>query len=203
MNGLKVIGKQKVGEIQFTGIEGGFGENKKAMLVKDIAAIHRKQVKHINELINLNRTRFNDGVDVIDLKEDNFVVGLNDLGFSQNSINRSNNIYMLSERGYAKLLKILEDDTAWELYDKMVDGYFSMRQAIKENAPELLKNKRLEIMAENAKTRKAQLAYKIAMGMGSETAKINGEWFPPITVSGAIHADVLRKVNEIRKGMKI
>lgn len=27
-----------------------------------------------------------------------------------------------------------------------------------------------------------------------------GEWFPPITVSGAIHADVLRKVNEIRKG---
>ena len=28
-------------------------------------------------------------------------------------------------------------------------------------------------------------------------AFVNGEWFPPITVSGAIHADVLRKVNEI------
>ena len=27
-------------------------------------------------------------------------------------------------------------------------------------------------------------------------AFVNGEWFPPITVSGAIHADALRKVNE-------
>ncbi|WP_416712442.1 ORF6C domain-containing protein, partial [Bacillus cereus] len=33
----------------------------------------------------------------------------------------------LSERGYAKLLKILEDETAWELYDQFVDGYFNMR----------------------------------------------------------------------------
>ena len=31
-------------------------------------------------------------------------------------------------------------------------------------------------------------------------AFVNGEWFPPITVSGALHADVIRKVNEIRKG---
>lgn len=31
-------------------------------------------------------------------------------------------------------------------------------------------------------------------------AFVNGEWFPPIAVSGAIHADALRKVNEIRKG---
>lgn len=31
-------------------------------------------------------------------------------------------------------------------------------------------------------------------------AFINGEWFPPITVNGTLHADVLRKVNEIRKG---
>ncbi|MGI2772047.1 ORF6C domain-containing protein, partial [Bacillus cytotoxicus] len=28
----------------------------------------------------------------------------------------------------AKLLKILEDDTAWELYDQFVDGYFNMRE---------------------------------------------------------------------------
>lgn len=34
---------------------------------------------------------------------------------------------MLSERGYAKLLKILEDDVAWEQYEKLVDGYFNMR----------------------------------------------------------------------------
>lgn len=171
MNELKVIGKQKVGEIQFTGIEGGFGESKKAMLVKDIAEIHGKQIKHINLRINENKSRFKIGIDIIDLKDSDFAVRLPDLGFSQNSVNASKNIYMLSERGYAKLLKILEDDTAWELYDKLVDGYFSMRQAIKQNAPELIKNKRLEIMEENAKTRKAQLLFKIAMETESTAAK--------------------------------
>lgn len=171
MNELKVIGKQKVGEIQFTGIEGGFGENKKAMLVKDIAAIHGQPIKQINRRINENKKRFHDGVDIIDLKTGALNEPVLNQLFTKAQVGNSNNLYMLSERGYSKLLKILEDDTAWELYDKLVDGYFAMRQSIKENAPELLKNKRLEIMAENAKTRKAQLAYKIAMGMGSETAK--------------------------------
>ena len=55
MNNLKVIGTQTIGSIQFTGIEGGFGEGKKAMLVKDIAEIHGREVKAINQAINMNR----------------------------------------------------------------------------------------------------------------------------------------------------
>jgi hypothetical protein len=43
--------------------------------------------------------------------------------FTQNSANRSTNIYILSERSYAKLLKIMDDDLAWEKYDQLVDGY--------------------------------------------------------------------------------
>jgi hypothetical protein len=129
---LQVLGKEKIGKYEFTGIEGGFGEDKKAMTVKDIAQIHETSVKRINELINRNRKRFKNGVDIVDLKTSNFVVVLNDLGFSQNEINRSNNIYLLSERGYSKLLKILEDDTAWDIYDELVDNYFSMRQSIKK-----------------------------------------------------------------------
>ena len=39
---IKVSGIQNLGSIQFTGIEGGFGAGKKAMLVKDIAEIHGK-----------------------------------------------------------------------------------------------------------------------------------------------------------------
>lgn len=172
MNELKVLGKEKVGSFEFTGIEGGFGEDKKAMLVKDIATIHGTTVKRINELINRNRKRFRDGVDVIDLlSNENFKVVLNDLNFSSKSISNSNNIYMLSERGYAKLLKILEDDKAWEIYDELVDNYFNMRQTIKTDNKALVANKRLEIMEENAKTRKANLLYKIAMATKSEASK--------------------------------
>lgn len=174
MNQIKVTGQEHVGSIKFTGIEGGFGKDKKAMLVKDIAKIHNRPVKKINELINNNIKRFKEGIDFIDLKENDFAVLLKDSGFTQNQINASNNIYLLSERGYSKLLKIFEDDKAWEIYDKLVDGYFDMRVALKNNQPELVdegKAERLAIMKSNSETRRASLMYRIAMATKSETSK--------------------------------
>ncbi|MDT2814331.1 ORF6C domain-containing protein [Vagococcus carniphilus] len=125
---LKVIGTEKIGGYEFTGIEGGFGEGKRALLIKDVADIHDTDVRTINQTINRNRKRFKDNIDIIDLKGK---VTESDLvekySFEIHSIRMSNNIYILSERGYAKLLKILEDDTAWDIYDELVDGYFNMR----------------------------------------------------------------------------
>ena len=129
MNSLiKVNGIKKIENMQFHDIEGGFGEGKKAMLAKEIAQIHGKDIGRINEAINNNRKRFNNGIDVIDLKESPLVIDLIDKGiYTQNGVNRSSHIYLLSERGYSKLLKILEDDVAWEQYEKLVDGYFTLR----------------------------------------------------------------------------
>lgn len=67
MNQVKVIGKENIGQYEFTGIEGGFGEGKRAMTVKDIAQVHGKDVRYINKLINGNRNRFKDDTDIIDL----------------------------------------------------------------------------------------------------------------------------------------
>lgn len=127
---VKVNGLVNVEGMKFHDIEGGFGESKKSMLVKEIAYIHGRDTGKINELINKNRKRFLDGIDVLDLKG-NFDILLKDNGiYTQNAINRSENIYLLSERGYSKLLKILEDDFAWEQHDKLVDGYFQMREQV-------------------------------------------------------------------------
>ena len=137
---IKVTGTQNLGSVQFTGIEGGFGEGKKAMLVKDIAAIHGREVKHINELVNRNLIRFKTDLDVIDLKvavqDDHNLIGY---GFTKMQIAKSPNLYLLSERGYFKLLKILDDDTAWEIYDQLVDTYFNMRSELDTSnlSPEL------------------------------------------------------------------
>ena len=137
---IKVTGIQNLCSIQFTGIEGGFGEGKKAMLVKDIAAIHGREVKHINELVNRNLIRFKTDLDVIDLKvavqDDHNLIGY---GFTKMQIAKSPNLYLLSERGYFKLLKILDDDTAWEIYDQLVDAYFNMRSELDTSnlSPEL------------------------------------------------------------------
>lgn len=170
MQELKLLGKEKVGKFEFTGIEGGFGGDKKAMLVKDIATIHDRPVKAINQAIERQINRFKNGIDILDLKIENFAVTLSDLGFNQGQINASKHIYLLSERGYAKLLKILEDDKAWDIYDELVDNYFNMRQAIKDNSKEIIADKRLVIMEENAKTRKANLLYKIAMATESQSS---------------------------------
>lgn len=111
---LKKTGLVKINNYEFEGIEGGFGENKKCILAKDIAKIHGKKLKHINELINNNFDKFKNNVDIIEL----LGVGFNDtyfkeLGFTQQSLNSyrgmlkkglQTGIYLLSETDFASNL---------------------------------------------------------------------------------------------------
>lgn len=129
---IKLRGEKEIDGMKFHDIEGGFEENKKAMLAKDIAEIHGRELKAINQNINNNISRFKNGIDIVDLKNGHFELPFESLGLSNRDISISKNIYLLSERGYSKLLKILEDDVAWEQYEKLVDGYFNMRAEIKE-----------------------------------------------------------------------
>jgi hypothetical protein len=159
MNKLQINGLKSVKGMKFYDIEGGFGEGKKAMLVKDISEIHSQQFGEINRRINENIKRFKNGIDIIDIKANGFEPLGSELGFTKQTFNQTKNIYLLSERGYSKLLKILEDDVAWEQYEKLVDGYFNMRKEIKENvqalktselSPELqMFNKMFQALANN------------------------------------------------------
>ena len=81
---------------------------------------------------------------------------LKNFGFTQQAINsyrgQNGNIYILSERGYSKLLKLLDDDLAWEIYDMFVDRYFEMRETVKENIIEITKKDLLKLNIINANT---------------------------------------------------
>ena len=133
---IKINGVKEVNGMKFHEVEGGFGEGKKSMLAKEIASIHNRKLFKVNELINNNRIRFKDNIDIVDLKGTEFAILLEDSGiYTQNSINASNNIYLLSERGYSKLLKIMKDDLAWKKYDELVNNYFKMREIIKNKKP--------------------------------------------------------------------
>ena len=44
-----------------------YHDSKKAMLVRDIALVHNRPTYKISELINRNRKRFKDGIDILDL----------------------------------------------------------------------------------------------------------------------------------------
>lgn len=187
---VKINGLKEIDGMKFHDIEGGFGEGKKAMLVKEIANIHGRELKVINQAINMNRNRFNENIDIVDLKSVNQIDRdlLNNLGFSNSSIANANNIYLLSERGYAKLLKILEDDVAWEQYEKLVDGYFNMRGQAKPTCIEdvliqslqemkAVKQTALEAKEEAAKSREEIQAMREAVtldtnGWRKETATL-------------------------------
>lgn len=182
MNQLHVTGTQRIGNYKFVAIEGGFGKDKKAMTVKDIALIHRQPLKEINRRINDNRSRFKDGLDIIDLKLGGFEpLTFASFGFNRQSVANSKNIYILSERGYAKLLKILEDDTAWEIYDQLVDNYFNMRQQVQipTTQRELARlalaaseetNQRVDLLETDVKTLKTEITLT-----RSQQRRVNGK----------------------------
>ena len=127
------------GTTEFMGVEipnvyGGFGEGKKAITDKHIAEVHEQPTRKIRERINDNKPRFKEDVDYIDLKDvritDNNLELLKQLGYTKMEISKAEHIYLLSERGYAKLIKIMDTDLAWEIHDQLIDEYFQMREVI-------------------------------------------------------------------------
>lgn len=147
---VKVQGTQQFMGKEIPVVLGGFGENCKVMLAKTIAEIHKMETKHVNELINRNIKRFKNEIDILDLGVVLNDTGLKELGFTQQAINsykglrakgQGGNIYLLSERGYAKLIKIMDTDLAWEIHDQLMDEYFHLRE---EHKPLLEYNQELQ-----------------------------------------------------------
>lgn len=143
MNELAVKGKQEFMGKEIPIIYGGFGNEQKVVLARDVAEIHGTELKTINQNINRNIKRFRENVDIIDLKTQSLpVTELEQLGFTKQSVANSKNIYLLSERGYAKLIKIMDTDLAWEIHDRLIDEYFQLREQKEQEQQSLLADTR-------------------------------------------------------------
>lgn len=132
MNELQVIAKQNFMGKDIPVALGGFGEGKKCVSDKTIAEIHGQPEREIRRRITDNINRFTENADFIDLKkrvgENHTLELLICLGYAKQSITQAEHIYILSERGYAKLIKIMDTDLAWEIHDKLIDEYFAIRE---------------------------------------------------------------------------
>lgn len=135
MKELMVKGKQEFMGVEIPVVEGGFGENQKVMLVKTIAEIHGVAPRDLNKLINNNIDEFEFGIDILDLKndEDFAVIAKNSGLYSQNALNASVNIYLLSEQGYMALVQLMRTDKAKEIRKQLRREYFAMREIINSN----------------------------------------------------------------------
>ena len=150
-NELMLKGTTTVCGIEIPHIAGGFGADKKAILAKDIAVLHNKKVHVVNQAINMNRKRFKDNIDIIDLKADSFAINLIDSKIvTYNAVNAMKHFYLLSARGYAKLIKIFEDDLAWERYDQILDEYFEFKEEIQKTGAYITNKANPEVLRAKA-----------------------------------------------------
>ena len=130
-NTIIVTGTVNFMDKEIPNVSGGFGKDKKCITDKSIAEIHNMRISDIRRRITDNIKRFRENIDFVDLKqgvhETHTLDTLLCLGYSKQSITQAQHIYILSERGYAKLIKIMDTDLAWDIHDKLVDDYFSLR----------------------------------------------------------------------------
>lgn len=135
MKELVIRGTQTIGGKEVRVIEGGFGEGQKCMLASDIAEQHEVEQKYLNRLITKNLKRFSNN-DLINLCDENFKVLSEHLGLITSNVQKY--CYLLSERGYTKLVAMMANDNEkkWEVMDKLVDDYFRMREALKPQLPQ-------------------------------------------------------------------
>lgn len=121
-------------------LEGGFSENCRIISAKEIANIHDMRLADLNASIKrlIKRRRIKEGVDYLDLLSE--TVSLKDFAKENGLIgsNKTSVVFVLSERGYTKLIKSMDDDQSWDVMDKLVDEYFTMRKIIQENRPSYL-----------------------------------------------------------------
>lgn len=135
---IEITGVQEFLGKEIPVIEGGFGEGEKVVLAKTIAEIHEVDLKRINELITNNLDEFEEGVDILDLMDENFKVVATDLGFITS--NGQKYCYLLSEQGYYALVSLMRTDKARELRKQFRREYFAMRKEIKEQKPQCVED---------------------------------------------------------------
>lgn len=163
-NKLTVTGKQDFMGIEIPVVLGGFGPKERCICDKTAAKIHGMETKNIRARITDNIERFDEYVDYIDLKKaacqtSDFTI-CSQLGYSRMEMSKAENIYVLSRRGYFKLVKILKTDEAWDVYNQLLDSYFIMEQ---RTSSAIAAEKRATAMVINAKNRVADRMQKLYM----------------------------------------
>lgn len=106
-------------------------KGERVVTVRDIATLHNKPVKKVNEVFNNNRHHFISG-------EDYFIISRNSKVLSTDlekyfTSNRQKEIYFFTETGYLMLIKSFKDKLSWTVQRQLVNTYFKMKELSEQN----------------------------------------------------------------------
>lgn len=124
-------------------VQGGFGEGQRVLFDLTIADSVESPISIIRLSTIRNSNNLIEGIDYIDILQcenfNDYIPLLNTIGYSNNTINQSEHIFLYSERGYIKLISCMSNSNSkkWEIMNDFIDNYFHMREQLKEQQPKL------------------------------------------------------------------
>ena len=119
---------------KFTKLVGGFGEGCPILTDKQVGELlgYKKGARMVREQFDRNRDKFEENVDFIDLiQRVSDSDTLNKLGYSPQSIKQAKNIYIFSQAGFLKYLKIATSEESFVLYEDFIEDYFKTKVELK------------------------------------------------------------------------
>lgn len=94
--------------------------------------VHQRTDGTARRNFNDNRERFEEGRDFITLNQPNEI---RSLGFTRPQGGTPASVVLLTERGYLKLVKPMQDDRAWQVQGEMIDCYFKVKEVALASPP--------------------------------------------------------------------
>jgi len=111
------------------------GSEIKSVEYKEQRVVTFKMVDELHQRVSgTARKAFNRNKDKFILEKDYFFVKPEDVGASFKGTSEINNsgTYLLTERGYLKLVKPFGDELSWQVQDMLVDCYFKLKEVAKD-----------------------------------------------------------------------
>lgn len=166
INGVKILKKEFNGE--------------KVLTAWDIAKIHRRETREINQNLKNLQGKMVEGEDYYSLsKEELAKSNILIQDFIPNNVKK---IVLFNEAGYLMISKTFDDDFSWKLQKFLIKNYFNMQRLVeavkngeievrKKETPTEFEIKKLENESEMIRLEKAKLLERLANSITNEKMK--------------------------------
>lgn len=166
INGVKILKKEFNGE--------------KVLTAWDIAKIHRRETREINQNLKNLQGKMVEGEDYYSLsKEELAKSNILIQDFIPNNVKK---IVLFNEAGYLMISKTFDDDFSWKLQKFLIKNYFSMQRFVeavqngeievrKKETPTEFEIKKLENESKMIRLEKAKLLERLANSIPNEKMK--------------------------------